>query len=61
VILQTPNLEQLAHVWEALQESYQASLSYLVQAVDIESGEPPEVVSPVVSRELTTNQILSTE
>jgi hypothetical protein len=59
VTLETLTLEELTRIWAALQEPYQASLSYQVQHVCIESERQPVQVSPVMARETTYSQILS--
>jgi len=45
--LESLNLEEITRVWEALEGSYQLSISYEVGVVDIESAMEPERVSPV--------------
>jgi hypothetical protein len=45
--LETMNLEETARVWEALEGSYQLSLSYEVSVVNIDSELEPEKVTPV--------------
>ncbi len=57
--LETLSLEELTRIWSALQESYQTSLSYLVQMVSIDSEQPPMIVAPVQKRETMYSQILS--
>lgn len=59
ISLETPTLEELTRVWEALQESYQASLSYLIQVVIIDSEEPAQVGPVVLHSQSTYSQILS--
>ena len=59
VALETPTLEELTRVWEALQESYQASVSYLVQVILIDSEEPPQASPVVLQRQVTHSQIVS--
>ncbi len=59
VTLETLSLEEQTRIWAALQEPYQASLSYQVQHVCIESGRQPQQVSPVLARAATYTQILS--
>ena len=48
VRLEALNLEEITRVWEALEGSYQLSLSYEVSIVNIESGLEPERISPVL-------------
>jgi hypothetical protein len=57
--LETLSLEEITRVWNALQASYQLSVSYLVQVVTIDSDHEPVQVSPVVVKETTYTQILS--
>jgi hypothetical protein len=59
VTLETLTLEELTRIWAALQEPYQASLSYQVQHVCIESNRQPLQVAPVMVRDTTCSQILS--
>ncbi len=47
VRLETMNLEEITRVWEALERSYQLSVSYQVSVVYIHSARAPEEVSPV--------------
>ena len=61
VILQTLTHEELTRVWDALDASYQTSLSYMVQAVNIEAQIPAVAAAPVAIRQTTTSQILDVE
>jgi hypothetical protein len=45
--LEALGLEEIARVWEALERSYQLSVSYEVGVVYIQSQREPEAVSPV--------------
>lgn len=56
--LETLTLEEITRVWSALQESYQTSVSYLVEVVEIDSGLEPEALTPVHVRETTYSQIV---
>jgi hypothetical protein len=47
VRLEAMSLEEIARVWDALEGSYQLSVSYEVSAVFIASGREPEGVTPV--------------
>ena len=49
--LETLSLDEISRVWEALEGSYQLSVSYEVSTVYIESALEPEKVSPVVVEE----------
>jgi hypothetical protein len=59
--LEMLTLEELTRVWGALQESYQTSLSYLVEVVEIDAGQEPESVTPVQTRETTYSQIVAAD
>ncbi len=59
VTLEPLTLEELTRVWDSLKESYQLSVSYLVQVVDIESGREPVAVRPVDERRTEYSQITS--
>jgi len=61
LILETLTLEELTRVWDALQEPYQLSVSYLVQVVSIDSSNEPVVTSPVLTRNTTHSQILKSQ
>lgn len=52
VTLEPLSLEELTRVWDALKEPYQLSVSYLIQAVLIDSAAEPALIGPVTS--LTT-------
>ena len=45
--LETLSLDEVSRVWEALEGSYQLSVSYEVSVVNIESLTEPERISPV--------------
>jgi Pvc16 N-terminal domain len=47
VRLESLNLEEITRIWEAVEGSYQLSVSYEVGVVNIESGIEPERVAPV--------------
>jgi hypothetical protein len=47
VRLETLGLDQISLVWEALDGSYQLSVSYEVSVVNIESQREPDAVTPV--------------
>jgi hypothetical protein len=59
VNLEALTLEELSLVWEALGESYQLSVTYLVQVVKIDSDLELVKSGPVLEREVTYSQILS--
>lgn len=48
VRLESLNLEEITKVWDALEGSYQLSISYEVSVVNIESEIEPEKVAPVL-------------
>jgi len=45
--LEPMSLEEITRVWEALEGSYQLSVSYEVSLVNIDVDQEPEIVSPV--------------
>lgn len=47
VRLETMNLEEITRIWEALERSYQLSVSYEVSIVYIHSAREPEEIHPV--------------
>jgi len=47
VRLEPMSLEEITRVWEALEGSYQLSVSYEVSLVNIESDQEPELAEPV--------------
>lgn len=59
VNLEALTLEELSLVWEALGESYQLSVTYLVQVVKIDSDLELVKSRPVLEREVTYSQIFS--
>jgi hypothetical protein len=48
VRLESLNLEEITRVWDALEGSYQLSVSYEVGVVNVDSAMEPERVSPVI-------------
>jgi hypothetical protein len=56
--LETLSLEELTRIWNALDESYQLSVSYRVQVVSIESGHEPVQAQPVLSRRSAYDEIV---
>lgn len=48
VRLESLNLEEITRVWDALEGSFQLSISYEVSVVNIESEMEPEKLSPVL-------------
>ncbi len=59
VNLEALSLEELSLVWEALNEPYQLSVTYLVQVAKIDSEYAPVKTGPVIEKEATYSQILS--
>jgi len=55
---ETLTLEELTRIWNALQEPYRTSVSYLVEIVQIESLLSPTLAQPVLQRHSTTSQIV---
>jgi hypothetical protein len=45
--LEPMSLEEITRVWEALEGSYQLSVSYEVTLVNIEVDTEPEMIAPV--------------
>lgn len=59
VVLEALSLEDLSLVWDALSEPYQLSVSYVVQAVNIDSSMAPVQMPSVMQREADYTRILS--
>ena len=59
ITLEPLPLEELTRVWEALEESYQLSLAYTVQAVTIDSDREPVQVPVVTDRHKDLDAITS--
>jgi hypothetical protein len=55
---ETLTLEELTRVWNALQQPYRTSISYLVQIIEIESALDPVQIQPVTNRQITSAQIV---
>jgi hypothetical protein len=51
VRLESPGLEELARVWDTLDQPYRASLCYEVSVVEVESEQPDAYGPPVLSSE----------
>jgi hypothetical protein len=60
VSLEPLDVEAITRVWTALDEPYQLSTSYLVQAVNIRSGEEPAPITPVLTKIGEYHQIVGT-
>ena len=56
--LETPSVEEQTRIWNALQESYQLSVSYRVQLVTIEAAHEPVRISPVLLRQTDYRQVI---
>ena len=54
------DLESITRIWNALDESYQLSASYLVQVVKIESDLEPAEGAPVIEKLSEYTQIVGT-
>ncbi len=61
LMLETPPVEEQTRIWHALSESYQLSVTYLVQLLSIDSAHEPLRTSPVFRRDADYRQILSVE
>jgi hypothetical protein len=59
VTLEALTLQELTQVWYALQEPYRLSVSYHVQAVNIDADLAPVQVAPVLVRDAAFDQILA--
>lgn len=59
IALETLTVDELARVWDSLDEAYLLSVSYTVQVVEIASDLEPIQTTPVVVKETTYAQILS--
>ena len=59
IALETLTVDELARVWDSLDEAYMLSVSYTVQVVEIASDLEPVQSTPVVVKESTYAQILS--
>jgi hypothetical protein len=59
VNLEALSLEELSLVWDALNEPYQLSVTYLVQVVKIDSDREPVSSPVVIEKEAKYTQILS--
>jgi Pvc16 N-terminal domain len=59
ITLEVLSLEDLSLIWDALNEPYQLSVSYLVQVVKIDSEFEPVQSSLVVEKDTKYTQILS--
>jgi hypothetical protein len=60
VRLETLGLEEIARVWDALDGSYQLSVSYEVAAVSIDSAREPDSLAPVQEVLAEIGQIVGT-
>ena len=58
VVLDAPTLEELARVWDALNESYQLSIAYTVQVVSIDSDVDAAMRPPVLVSRQQPSQIV---
>ncbi len=61
VVLNGLTLEDLARVWDVLKEPYQLSLSYIVQAIAIDSDRDLVLRPPVLESNEETYQIVGSE
>lgn len=58
ISLENLDLESVTRIWTALDEPYQLSASYLVQAVDIRPAAQPMVAAPVLEKSSEYAQIV---
>jgi hypothetical protein len=58
IVLDTPSVDDLTRVWDALKEPYQLSVCYQVQVVAIESDLQPLRGTPVVVKQTSYSQIV---
>lgn len=58
VVLEPLTVEDLTRIWNALQESYQLSVSYVVQVVKIDSDREHIKTTPVLVKDVVYTQIL---
>lgn len=58
IVLEALSLEEVSRIWNALQEPYRLSVSYLAQMVRIDSLREPIRSAPVETRETVYSQIL---
>jgi hypothetical protein len=58
VVFETLTLEELTRIWTAIDESYQLSVSYLVQVVKIDSDRESRRGDPVLERIVEYDQVL---
>jgi hypothetical protein len=59
VRLETLGFEEIARVWDALDSSYQLSVSYEVSVVDIDSSLEPDSLTPVQEMLAEIGQVVS--
>lgn len=59
VVLEALTVDELARVWESLEEDFQLSAPYAVQVVRIDSDLEPVQATPVTTKKTTYAQILS--
>jgi hypothetical protein len=57
--LETLSLDELSGIWDSMDEPYEVSITYAVQVVQIDSELEPVQTAPVVSKQTTYTQILS--
>lgn len=60
ISLQDLDLEGITRIWNALDEPYQLSASYLVQVVNIRPADEPIATTPVIEKPAEYVQILET-
>jgi hypothetical protein len=58
ITLQNLDLESVTRIWTALDEPYQLSTAYVVQAVDIRPSEEPFATAPVLEKQAGYAQVV---
>jgi hypothetical protein len=59
VTLENPGVDALSRIWTALEQPHRLSVSYLVQVVEIDSGEQPERGLPVYQKTSVYEQVIA--
>jgi uncharacterized protein DUF4255 len=59
ITLENLNLDSVSRIWTALEEPYRLSVSYLVEAVNIRSGNRPDEAAPVLHKNTSYHQIVT--
>jgi hypothetical protein len=59
ITLENPGVDALSRIWTALEQPHRLSVSYLLQVVEIDSGEAPERTLPVLERTTVYEQVVA--